>query len=35
MNDILTLVFGYPLSVGGMVVVSWFLGVIFEALGLN
>jgi hypothetical protein len=35
MNDILMLVFGYPLAVGGMVVVSWFLGVIFEALGLN
>jgi len=35
MNDILTLVFGYPLSVVGMVVVSWLLGVIFDALGLN
>jgi hypothetical protein len=35
MNDILTLVFGYPLAVGGMVVVSWFLGMIFEALGLT
>jgi len=35
MNDILALVVGYPLSVGGMVVASWLLGVIFDALGLN
>jgi hypothetical protein len=35
MYDILTLVVGYPLAVGGMVVVSWLLGAIFDALGLN
>jgi hypothetical protein len=35
MYDILTLVVGCPLAVGGMVVVAWLLGVIFDALGLN
>jgi hypothetical protein len=35
MNDILMLVVGFPLAVGGMAVVAWFLGVIFDALGLN
>jgi hypothetical protein len=35
MSDILTLVVGYPLAVGGMVVTAWLLGLIFDALGLN
>jgi hypothetical protein len=35
MNDILMLVVGFPLAIGGMVVLAWFLGVIFDALGLN
>jgi hypothetical protein len=35
MNDILTLVIGYPLAVGGMVVAAWILGMVCDALGLN
>jgi hypothetical protein len=35
MYDLLTLVVVFPLAVAGMTVVSWFLGMIFDALGLN
>jgi hypothetical protein len=35
MNDILTLVVGYPLAVGGMAALAWILGVICDALGVN
>jgi hypothetical protein len=35
MNDILTLVVVFPLAVAGMTVLAWFMGAIFDALGLN
>ena len=35
MYDILTLVVVFPLAVGGMTVLSWILGMICDALGLN